>query len=360
MNGQHQRRPSSCDEFDVAIICALPLETNAVLCSLDEYWPDAQHQYRKVSGDENIYAFGRCGRHAVVVVTLPRMGKSHAASAASTLKVSFKYIKLALLVGICGAVPFKADRTEIILGDVIISEMLVEFDFGREHEDGFERRRDTMFEAPRPPEEVAGLLNQLRTPFILNQLQNGLAQHLEGVMRSPMIETSYPVVSQDKLFEPTYTHRHQFGCDRCSTQDAVCSVAQAASCEQLGCDRNRLVPRSRLPVALADQRPTHRVHIGSIGTADTVMRSAKRRDALARKEGIIAFEMEGAGVWTKFNCLIVKGVCDYADSHKNKEWQGYAAAVAASAAKEVLANYAPPDRPSPPDIPDGESIQYLD
>ncbi|KAL2849960.1 hypothetical protein BJX68DRAFT_275805 [Aspergillus pseudodeflectus] len=355
MNGQHQHRPSSRDEFDIAIICALSLETNAVLCSLDEYWPDAQHQYGKVSGDANIYAFGRCGRHAVVVVTLPRMGKSHAASAASTLKVSFKNIKLALLVGICGAVPFKADRTEIILGDVIISEMLVEFDFGREHEDGFERRRDTMFEAPRPPEEVAGLLNQLRTPFILNQLQNGLAQHLEGLMRSPQIRTTYPVLSQDKLYESSYIHKHQFDCYGCSAQDALCKAAQDASCEQLGCDRNRLVPRSRLPMASASERPTHRVHFGSIGTADTVMRSAKRRDALARKEGIIAFEMEGAGVWTKFNCLIIKGVCDYADSHKNKDWQGYAAAVAASAAKEVLANYAPPDRPSPPETPDVRS-----
>ncbi|KAJ0423899.1 hypothetical protein BJY00DRAFT_277634 [Aspergillus carlsbadensis] len=355
MNGQHHRRPLSRDDFDVAIICALCLETNAVLCALDEFWDEAPHEYGKAAGDANSYAFGRLGRHAVVVVTLPLMGKIHAASAASTLKMSFNSIKLALLVGICGAVPFKADRTEITLGDVIISEALVEFDFGREHEDGFERRRDTMFEAPRPPEEVAGLLNQLKTPFRLSKLQDGLARHLEDLMQSASIKTRYPVVSQDRLFEPTYIHKHQAGCDRCSPQDAICSTAYIASCEELGCERDHLVPRSRLPIALADQRPTHRVHFGSIGTADTVMRSAKRRDELARKEGIIAFEMEGAGLWTKFNCLIIKGVCDYADSHKNKDWQGYAAAVAAAAAKEVLRQYAPPDRPSPREISDSRS-----
>jgi hypothetical protein len=33
---------------------------------------------------------------------------------------------------------------------------------------------------------------------------------------------------------------------------------------------------------------------------------------------------------------VVRGICDYADSHKNKEWHGYAAAVAAAYAKELL------------------------
>ncbi|KAL2808471.1 hypothetical protein BJX63DRAFT_439377 [Aspergillus granulosus] len=352
MNGHVRQRPSSRDDFDIAIICALSLETNAVLCSLDEYWRDAHHQYGKAAGDENSYSFGRISGHAVVVATLPRMGKIHASSAASTLKVSFHFIKLALLVGICGAVPYKADGNEITLGDVIISESLVEFDFGRQHEEGFERRRDVMFEAPRAPEEVAGLLKQIQTPFKLSEVQDGLAQHLDELMRSPDIATSYPVVSQDKLFEPTYIHKHQNGCIGCSAQDAICNAAQAASCEQLGCDRSLLVPRSRLPIALANQRPTHRIHFGTIGTADTGMRSAKRRDALAKAERIIAFEMEGAGVWTKFNCLIIKGVCDYADSHKNKGWQAYAAVVAASAAKVVLDQYAPPEKPSRPELPD--------
>lgn len=74
------------------------------------------------------------------------------------------------------------------------------------------------------------------------------------------------------------------------------------------------------------------------------MKSALHRDQLAASEGIIAFEMEGAGVWDKFNCLIIKGVCDYADSHKNKNWQSYAAAVAAAATKEVLGQYVSHDR----------------
>jgi hypothetical protein len=51
--------------------------------------------------------------------------------------------------------------------------------------------------------------------------------------------------------------------------------------------------------------------------------------------------MEGAGVWNTMSCIIIKGVCDYADSHKNKAWQGYAAATGAAAAKAFLEYWAP-------------------
>ncbi|KAF5506502.1 hypothetical protein CGCS363_v005343 [Colletotrichum siamense] len=60
---------------------------------------------------------------------------------------------------------------------------------------------------------------------------------------------------------------------------------------------------------------------------------------MAQQHGIIAFEMEGAGVWDEIPCIIVKSVCDYADSHKNKNWQGFAAVAAASATKAVLNMY---------------------
>jgi nucleoside phosphorylase len=85
------------------------------------------------------------------------------------------------------------------------------------------------------------------------------------------------------------------------------------------------------------------------------MRSSKHRDQYAESEKVIAFEMEGAGVRKSFNCLIIKGVCDYADSHKNKKWQDYAAAVAASVAKEVLGKYVPHDQPES-DMSECESI----
>ncbi|KAL4759686.1 uncharacterized protein BDW70DRAFT_161387 [Aspergillus foveolatus] len=78
------------------------------------------------------------------------------------------------------------------------------------------------------------------------------------------------------------------------------------------------------------------VHIGTVASADTVMKSSEHRDRLVKSEGVIGFEMEGAGVWDNISCIIIKGVCDYADSHKNKAWQSYAAATGAAAAKAFL------------------------
>jgi nucleoside phosphorylase len=78
------------------------------------------------------------------------------------------------------------------------------------------------------------------------------------------------------------------------------------------------------------------IHYGLIGSANQVMKDGRRRDQLARDLGIYCVEMEAAGLMNDFPCLVIRGICDYADSHKNKDWQGYAAAVAAAYAKELL------------------------
>lgn len=72
------------------------------------------------------------------------------------------------------------------------------------------------------------------------------------------------------------------------------------------------------------------------------MRSGKRRDQIAAEASAIAFEMEGAGIWDELPCIVTKSACDYADSHKNKGWQNYTAATAASVAKAVLEKYIAP------------------
>jgi nucleoside phosphorylase len=66
------------------------------------------------------------------------------------------------------------------------------------------------------------------------------------------------------------------------------------------------------------------------------MKAGEDRDDIAKENGAIAFEMEGAAVWDEVPCIVVKGICDYADSHKNKRWQNFAAATAAAAMKAIL------------------------
>jgi N-terminal domain on NACHT_NTPase and P-loop NTPases len=78
------------------------------------------------------------------------------------------------------------------------------------------------------------------------------------------------------------------------------------------------------------------VHYGLIASGNQVMKHGGTRDRLARELGILCFEMEAAGLMDHFPCLVIRGICDYSDSHKSKQWQRYAAATATAYAKELL------------------------
>jgi nucleoside phosphorylase len=83
------------------------------------------------------------------------------------------------------------------------------------------------------------------------------------------------------------------------------------------------------------------VHYGTIASGNQVMKDGVARDKLSSElGGVLCFEMEAAGLMNSFPCLVVRGICDYADSHKNKKWQPFAAAAAAACAKEIL-SYVP-------------------
>jgi hypothetical protein len=78
------------------------------------------------------------------------------------------------------------------------------------------------------------------------------------------------------------------------------------------------------------------IHYGLVASANQLMKDAIIRDKLASERDVLCFEMEAAGLMNQFPCLIIRGICDYSDSHKSKEWQGYAAMVAAAYAKDLL------------------------
>jgi hypothetical protein len=121
----------------------------------------------------------------------------------------------------------------------------------------------------------------------------------------------------DVLFEAAYDHGGGQTCDRCSV------------------DRQEV----RQPRESEEEVVTH---YGTIASGNQVMRSAAERDRVsAELGGVLCFEMEAAGLMNSFPCLVIRGICDYADSHKNKRWQPYAAVAAAAYAKEVLSAIPP-------------------
>lgn len=73
---------------------------------------------------------------------MPGTGRGSPASVASSLRVSYTGVQLALVLGICGGVPFPPGKQQIFLGDVIISDSVIQYDLNRKYPSGFQRRTD--------------------------------------------------------------------------------------------------------------------------------------------------------------------------------------------------------------------------
>lgn len=354
-------RPTSREEFDIAIICASPLEFDAVSLAFDEFWDEDGDTYGRARGDQNAYTTGRIGKYNVVLALLPNMGKASTAGTAASLRSSYTRLRLAILAGICSGVPYPANDSEILLGDVVISKHIVQYDYGSQYPDKFVMK-DTIYDTPgRPNKDIRSLLAIFETEHGLENLQSRTIDFLVQIQqiakaKGRKFRYEYPGANEDKLFEPAYVHRHQkqLNCDYCESYH-VCRLAITASCEELQCDTKNLVSRQRLRKqqqqhheqenkVMAAHQP--QIFLGSVGTGDIVLKSGQDRDRIANTHNLIAFEMEGAGLWDEVPCIIVKGVSDYADSHKNKGWQPFAAAMAASATKAVISRYIQTDRPA--------------
>lgn len=337
-------RPQTRDEFEIAIICALPHEADAVEALFDEKYASFSRIYGKHDRDPNVYANGRLGQHHVVLCCMPGMGTRTAASVASSLRISYPRIRLALLVGICGVAPFPGG-VEIMMGDVIISDSVIEYDLGSLYPDGFRRKSGVKDTLGRPDQDIRTLIASLRTHSGRSELQQQIFQHLRSLQSQPGGEQwQYPGAAQDVLFNASYRHKHYKRdsgttciCFRCKeASHPVCDEAIKQDCASLGCAGTPVYRRRH---GLEAGSP--RVHIGSFASANSVMKSGIHRDKLVESEEIIAFEMEGAGVWDSLPCVIIKGACDYADSHKSDKWQSFAAATGASGAKAFLEVWTP-------------------
>ncbi|RYP07749.1 hypothetical protein DL765_009041 [Monosporascus sp. GIB2] len=306
----HPPPPQTYKDYAVGVICALAIEKAAVEAMLDKLHPPL----KTIQGDENSYTLGEIGKHNVVVACLPTgvMGNNSAATVAKDMLRSFP-IKIGLMVGVGGGVWSR--KVDMRLGDVVVSQPdgthggVVQWDFGKMEKGGVFKRTGSLNKPPRV------LLNALQDIKIQHMTEGDkLAEHLltMATNRPRMAQTfGYQGAEHDQLFEATYDHERGDTCDEC--------------------DQDRVV--ERLP-ARTDSAP--RIHYGNIASGNEVMKHGVTRDRIASEEGVICFEMEAAGLMDSFPCLVIRGICDYADSHKNKRWQPYAAATAAAFAKELL------------------------
>ncbi|KAF2160791.1 hypothetical protein M409DRAFT_70125 [Zasmidium cellare ATCC 36951] len=302
--------------YQVGILCALPLEKAAVEAALDEEHERPQGIPQE---DEHSYTFGQVGAHYVVIACLPdgMTGKASAAKVGTDVMRTF-HIKVGLMVGIGGGAPSKAN--DIRLGDVVVGRPqgthggVVQYDFGKELPNGFSRT--AMLSKPPPAllSALAGLRAKHERPK-----WNKMPEHLAKIVEEMGPEYRFPGANNDVLFESTYDH--------VGGPEAACDGVPSSE----HCDISRVVKR---PERKNPSIPV--IHYGNIASADKVMRHAPERDRIAKELGALCFEMEAAGLDENFRCMVIRGICDYSDSHKHKGWQRYAASAAAAFAKEFL------------------------
>ncbi|KAF5530869.1 kinesin light chain [Fusarium mexicanum] len=339
-----QGPPTDRGSFRVAIICALSREADAVSLLFEHFWDKERGPYGRADGDTNHYITGRIGEHDIVLAVLPGMGTNSAAAATASLRSSYTGLKLALLVGICGGVP-RVANFDAYLGDVVVSEAIIPYDYGRQYPSHLAVKNTVEDSLGRANKDIRSLLAVFETELVREWLQDDASKNLKdlqeaGKKKRRQANYQYPGTKEDKLYPAAYAHRHRKWCSVCADDpDAFCESASKASCTETGCDSAHLTVRERPEEVVPGGHFRPGVYIGRIGSGNTVMKSGGDRDQIAAQHNLIAFEMEGAGAWDEVPCIVVKGICDYADSHKNKAWQDFAAATAAAVAKAILGRY---------------------
>ncbi|KAI9687674.1 MAG: hypothetical protein M1820_010405 [Bogoriella megaspora] len=296
-------------DYTVAWIAPLEIEAQAALQILDHRHSG---RFQLARGDDYVFQPGDINGHNVVVATLPKgsiYGISSASALTTAVRKFFPNLWFGLLVGVAAGLPnlSKDPPLDIRLGDILVGVStnetpgLVAYGLGKETgSDGFQQLR-----GGHPLAETEVIVRSAYTHI-----------RLAGTNEADTFLQYYDQIKDKKHDSGTFADPGQ----------------KSDKLYQLEKDGEKhVVKREKRPAPLRT-----RVHYGSIGSGDTLMKSAQKRDELRDKHNIIGLEMEAAGVLNQLAAGVIRGVCDYGDEHKNKIWQPYAAAMAAAYAKAVL------------------------
>ncbi|KAH8588893.1 nucleoside phosphorylase domain-containing protein [Bisporella sp. PMI_857] len=291
------------EDYTFAWICAITTELVAARAFLD-----CEHEPESLAvTDNNNYTLGKIGNHNVVIAVLPdgEYGTSSATIVASNMLHSFPSIRIGLMVGVGGGAP--SANHDIRLGDVVVSALAM----GR-----------AVF-SNQPPMILRMAVSKLKAQYESDGHQ--IEKDISNIFKKkPRLRKNYK--------------RPDSNCDRLYRSDVVHPSDTNASCMTICSNEpSKLV---LLPKRTEDE-DNPAIHYGLIASANQLMKDALIRDKLAAEVGVLCFEMEAAGLMNYFHCLVIRGICDYSDSHKNKKWQGYAAIAAAAYAKDLLCQIAP-------------------
>lgn len=288
---------SDPNQYTVGWICALETEYVAARAFLEKKHPRPE---TLLLNDNNHYTLGEIAGHQVVITGLPdgEYGISSAAGVARDMVHSFPNIRFGLMIGIGGGVPTKHD---ICFSNIIVSSSwngrdgLLQYNLGKElqgqkfYYTGFLNQPPLILRTA-----VAGLQVQYKKKS--HQLKTSIQAVLEGNKR---LKRKYiqPSFKTDRLFESQFAHPNS-----------------QENCGEI-CDSSKLIYQLKQ----TDEKDDPAIHYSLIASGNRVIKDAIFHDKLAVEEDILYFKIEAAGLINHFPYLVIRGVCDYADSHKSKK-----------------------------------------
>ena len=309
--------------YTVGWISALPIERAAATVMLDDRHNEPRG-FKRHPADTNSYTWGRIDKHNIVIASLQAgiYGTTSAATTALSLVASLPWIRIGLMVGIGGGIA-RPPHQDIRLGDVVVSQPsgttggVIQYDLGKAkshnkwEQKGFLRA---------PPSVLLHAISHLQSEHEISGSM--MPELLEAVWRS------HPTMLKSRARNPGFGHQGSKN-DRLFTW-TYDHIKEAMNCED--CDPSREVERVERDTTDPE------VHYGIIASGNILIKDARIRDEMAHLAGqhCLCVEMEAAGLMNTFPCLVIRGISDYADSHKNDRWQRYASATAAAYAKELL------------------------
>lgn len=293
----------------ILIVTALPLEFDMMVELLEN-----EREDRSFGDKKSQYPHGKIGKHDVVIA-MSSMGNSFSALIATIALEKYHSIKYIFMTGIAGGIPNIENANEHVrLGDIVIcnNKGVVQHDMGKN--------------ITKPKKTFLKWFNSKNEEFEYNF--------------SPRPPDSTLLRNTEIHVQRTGTNEYEFW----KHLDGLLAKKNHVRPEVMSlCDTPWIngseVEQPSVPNGFDQTRP--RIHFGVIASGNTVVKSAKVRDKLKIDFKAKAIEMEASGVsdaaWIQGkDYFIVRGICDYSNSDKNKIWQPYAAAVAATFTKDII------------------------
>ncbi|XP_011305981.1 uncharacterized protein [Fopius arisanus] len=320
---------ASAKQPTIAIITAQYCEKLAVDSMIEN--KETFVRYTTV-GESNVYTLGNIGAHRIVCTKLPTVGHTREAMTAAgntttRLLGTFQKVDYVFLVGVGGGVPHYTDYNKHVrLGDVVVSHptplnnkyVYIYCEGAKSNDDG-SYHFDTKEYCPSNLgiQEISQTLKtqaEESTPPWRNYLVEGL----ENLGNQSQHDFQRPPEESDKLYM---------------------AIGERDIIE---------VEHPAAPQDTPKRTDCPKIHLAPVASGRIVSRDDQLRQKFASRFGCLAFDAEMDAVVESIlgNCrdsfAVIRGIADYKDGARGKEWQPYAALAAASVVKSIICAMDPP------------------